>query len=398
MKLFKQSDRLLTLQEITNWLRELRGTPYNPSSKFDVTTVFRVKYNNIDTYYFAGVNIENSELVLTSHGEEGCIAAMATAFGKNAEIVEGWVMGAPKGLSQGSQHFLANNKVTCCGKCRQLIAGFADPSVVIHSISLNGDHEQTTVAEFLPKAFSFRQFAPEQLKPSRQKGITLSETEIQRKLIRYGKALSSDEIFQWLKQLESVDYASQNEQAVVIELPYNCYAAGVKIEEAAYLSINPIQSAIANATIAFGEVEVQEVWVLSRTSNEEQVVTRPHSLSLSSIQVLAQFCAHHNILINIFDSNGKTCSHLFFQSASLIPTFKRPNDTLPMNKEMTESLIDSLEDNTYEVDPSLVRENKALILSKMNTRPSNVPTGNLISFEEDDKLGDPNNLKSTLKN
>lgn len=373
MKLFRKSEIPLTQEEIAQWLRELRGNPFNPSSGFDVTAVFRVKFNGDASYYFAGVNMENKHHRLSTHGEEGCIAAMATAFGKGAEIAEGWIMGAPKDLKQGSNHFLADNKVSCCGKCRQQIVGFADPSVVIHSISLNGGHKQTTVREFLPDEFSFRQFAPELLTPPAIKKATPSIAEIENKLVRRGRELSETEILQWLQKLESIDYATQTGQAVVLKLAGNNYVAGVNIEDAAYVSIDPVSSAIAIASAEFGQFVVEEAWTLSKSkieieladsrnplvsasvkketplpqfeafkqSSKEKTATddKVTPLNLSSIQVLAQFAAYQNIAIHMMSSNGASQIIKLRDSANLIPLFPQQLVTRPEPERASKASI-----------------------------------------------------------
>lgn len=334
MKLFRKTDKQLTQEEITQWLRELRGSPYNPGSSFDVTSVFRVKYNNEDTYYFAGVNVENVDHRLSTHGEEGAIAAMATALGKDAHIVEGWVMGAPKNLKHGDQDALADNKVSCCGKCRQQIAEFADPDVVLHSISLNGDHEEATIDTLLPKQFNFKQFAPELLQPTPKELNVLSCSEIENRLTRKGAVLSNEEIYAWLQSLESIDYATQTGQAVILKLQDNQYVAGVKIENAAYVSIDPIQCAIAIANVAIEKPCVQEVWTLSQKRNQDQnntilnqfnaYVPRKNiqPLTLSAIQVLAQFAQSNEIAINMFAGTKAVTQIPLKESATLIPCFK----------------------------------------------------------------------------
>lgn len=341
MMLFRKSDRALSQEEITHWLKELRGRPYNPSSGFDVTAVFRVKFKDEATYYFAGVNVENPHLRLSTHGEEGCIAAMTTAFGKGAEIVEGWVMGAPKSTQPNVSNPLADIQVSCCGKCRQQIVGFADPSVVIHSISLNGAHQQTTVGEFLPDAFSFKQFAPDALQPSHV-GV-LSELDIQQRLTRQGE-LSEEEIFTWLNSLEGIDHATQTSQAVVLKLSGDQYVAGVSIEEAAYISIEPIQSALAIANTALGNAfNVEAVWSLSKAKKQLSVSSSSSAfpaldtfkrktqledafipLPLSSIQVLAQFAVNNSIPIHTFNEQHKKQTVLMNETVNCIPTFNQP--------------------------------------------------------------------------
>lgn len=362
MNLFKKTDKPLSQEEITEWLRELRGHPFNAASGFDVTAVFRVKVGEEDTYYFPGVNVENIDHRLGTHAEEGCIAAMATAFGKGAEIVEGWVMGAPKELKKGDQHFLADNMVTCCGKCRQQIAGLADPSVTIHSISLNGEHKQKTVGELLPDVFSFRQFAPELLNASPRQGQTLSEFEIERKIIREGEELSEKEIVQWLQELESIDYATKTQQAVVLKLTNNIYVAGVKVEEAAYVDIDPIQSALTIACASQKQVCVEEVWTFSQNRNKAEALSTSKvglekeltplfagfksfnkedetftPLTLSSVQFLAQFAAHGKIPIHMVNAKGQTESIPLNESANLIltlPCLDRKEPIAPLKNAM----------------------------------------------------------------
>lgn len=334
MKLFLKSDKPLTKEEIRQWLRELRGQPYNPSSHFDVTGVFRVKYNADEYYYFAGVNVENEEHRLGTHAEEGCIAAMVTAFGKDAVIAEGWIMGAPDHLKVGDNSPLADNKVTCCGKCRQQNIGFASSDTIIHSISLNGEHQQTTMGESLPQSFSFRDFAPELVQNLPKEPKPLTVEEIESKLIRQGKELSEEEIFEWLQSLESVDYASQRGQAVILKLAGNTYVAGVKIEDAAYVSINPIQCAMAIANVACEKIAVEAVWTLAnkRKSDKDQALTQfheyklnkhPKPLTLSAIQVLGEFAQDLNIPIHMFTRNGEKTTIALHESAKFVPTFSR---------------------------------------------------------------------------
>lgn len=334
MLLFKKTDKLLNHNEITAWLRALRGRPYNPSSNFDVTAVFRVKYNEDETYYFAGGNVENVEHRLSTHAEEGCISAMVTALGKGAEIVEGWVMGAPNHLKPGDKDPLASNHVTCCGKCRQQNMGFSAPTAVIHSVSLNDTATHTTTGEALPQAFSFRDFAPELNDTSLIVTKPLPENGIESKLIRLGKELSEAEILAWLHSLESIDYATKTGQAVVLKLAENQYVAGVKIEDAAYVSINPVQCALAIASVAYNKIAVEEVWTISnkRVSEEKSVLRQfndykfnknPKPLTLGAIQVLAEFARDDKIRINMLDRSGQKLTIPLLECGHHIPKFSK---------------------------------------------------------------------------
>ena len=335
MKNFRKGPQ--SAANIVEWLRDMRGNPYNPASNFDVGAVFRVSAGGQDDYYFAGVNVENPDHRLSTHAEEAAIAAMVTALGRQASIVEGWVMGAPRHLTQGSPDPLANNKVTCCGKCRQQIAGFAGPDAVIHSVSLNGATSKITVGAFLPDTFSFRDFIPEatDIAASSRQTTPPTQDEAQNRLIRQGKTLSEPDILNWLKSLESVDYATKTGQAAIVELANGAYVAGTKVEEAAFVSINPIQSAMAVATSAFGVQKVVKVWALA-TGRDGQELPRDafQPLSLSAIQTLAQFAQGPQTPICLFNGSGQTDTLFLKDTSAHAPTFAQPFYKKPPTPKM----------------------------------------------------------------
>lgn len=324
MKVFRKGR--LSQADIIGWLRDLRGHPYVPASGFDVTAVFRARAGDADDYYFAGVNVENPDHRLSTHGEEGALAAMVTGLGKEAAIVEGWVMGAPRGLKPGDADPMAGNKATCCGKCRQQIAGFAGPDVVIHSVSLNGDAASTTVGAFLPDAFSFRDFVPEagaeHGKP--RSGAPARAVDVESRLIRRGP-LSDAGILDWLKSLESVDFATKNSQTAVVALGNGAYVAGVKIEEAAFVSMNPVQSAVAIAFAAFGQQKVTGVWTRAEGRDGRELAAAAFQpLSLAAVQTLAQFADSLDVPVRLFNSNGQVDTVLLKDAAARPPTFAAP--------------------------------------------------------------------------
>lgn len=251
---------------------ELRANAYIPESGFAVAAVFRARAAGEEDYYFAGVNVENADHRLSTHGEEGAIAALVTALGPSAEIAEGWVLGAVR--ENPSPEALAS----CCGKCRQQIAGLAPPAVKIHYLSPGGvARATTTVGDFLPGLFSFRDYiAGFAQRPSAAVPPTAAVAE---RLIRKAP-LGADDIKSWLGSLESVDHASHVPQVAVLRLANGYYVAGVKVEEAAFNDISAMQAALAIASAAFGPIRAEEVWV--RTKGK---------LPLSSQQSLAAFSA-----------------------------------------------------------------------------------------------------------
>ncbi len=257
------------------------------------------------------------------------MGAMITGLGKKAEIVEAWVMGAPGNLKPGDDHPLANSQVTCCGKCRQQISNLAGPSTVVHSLSLNSAHQQTTVGEFLPDAFTFRQFAPELQQNAADTVNATAPTahEVENRLIRTGKELSQQEVFSWLKELESVDYASKTSQVVVAKLANGAYVAGVKVEEAGFNSIDPVQNAMAIANAEFGKQAggVKEIWSFAKGRDDAELPVSAYvPLSLSGVQTLAQFAANDGIPIHLLNAKGEHKDVKLKDSARYIPTFSQP--------------------------------------------------------------------------
>ncbi len=265
--------------DIHKWLVGLRPHAYIPESAFAVSVVIRARAGGEDDYYFGGVNVENRDHRLATHGEEGAISAMVTGLGKQAEIVEVWVMGAPLSVKPGDKAPAADAKVSCCGKCRQQIVSLAAEDAKVHYVSLNGESVTTTVGAFLPDAFTPRRFMPEFVATSKA-GAAPTAADVEKRLVRKG-VLTAAEIESWLKSLESVDFISKVSQSLVVELENGSYVAGTKVEEAAFIDISAAQSAMAVAAGVFGACTVKNVWVYSKDKKA--------MLPLSSLQVLFEF-------------------------------------------------------------------------------------------------------------
>jgi len=372
VRIFRKTNKPLNDDAIYNWLMELRENPFNPSSAFDVASIFRVGFINSTTqdseyFYFAGVNVENAEHLVSSHAEGTALAAMTTAFGKRAQIVEGWVMGAPRALKPDSDDPLAKNPVTSCGGCRQKLAGFAEPAVKIHGIALNKARDTNTIEQLLIKPFTFRSFVPEIMNSTFEPAASPSEEDIQKKLIRNGE-LSDNEILAWLRELESIDYATKTGQAVVLKLSNGSYVAGVKVEEAAYSGLNALQAANSIAMAEFGDQYViNQVWTLGTNRNEvEQQKTllslnslvqfethkqislqkRPREeispLSGLAIQILCQFVPSttKNIDIKMFTGNGNGSQTIKMNDAvEHFESFKRKMEEPNINTQLRAKMI-----------------------------------------------------------
>ncbi len=308
----------LSEAEVHQWLLDLRDNPHVPESGFAVSAVFRVRAGDAEDYYFAGVNVENMDHRLSTHGEEGAISGIVTALGKNAEIVEGWVMGAPSTVKAGDKSSAANAFASCCGKCRQQIAGLAQEKAKIHYMSVNGAVETTTVGKFLPELFTFRQFIPDFAKDlGKDKAPT--SAAVQKKLLRKGP-LTEKQIESWLKSLQSVDYATKTSQAMVVKLDNGYYVAGARVEEAAFVDINAAQAAVAVATAAFGARKVEAAWVYTKGRDEKKLPAKAvGTLPLSALQTLSEFAKSKKIPVHFLGDKGLSVKKTLASSAALAP-------------------------------------------------------------------------------
>ncbi|MGI3168615.1 cytidine deaminase [Pseudooceanicola sp. C21-150M6] len=115
--------------------REVWDNAYAPYSNFKVGAAIRTSSGAI----FTGVNVENVAYPEGTCAEAGAIAAMCAAGER--EIAEVAVIAdspAP---------------VPCCGGCRQKLAEFAGPDVMVTLGTLGGERLQLTVAQILPGKF-----------------------------------------------------------------------------------------------------------------------------------------------------------------------------------------------------------------------------------------------------
>lgn len=113
----------------------VRLNAHAPYSKFQVGAAVRAASGEI----YVGCNVENAAYPEGTCAEAGAIAAMC-ANGEY-EIAELTVIAG------------ADNPVPPCGGCRQKIAEFAAPDVVVTMATTKGAMQSTTVAALLPGAF-----------------------------------------------------------------------------------------------------------------------------------------------------------------------------------------------------------------------------------------------------
>jgi cytidine deaminase len=118
--------------ELINAAQAVRANAYVPHSHFAVGAAVRTKSGKI----FTGCNVENISLRLTICAEEAAVGA-AVAAGERELI-------AVAVIADSEQPIMP------CGGCRQLLAEF-NPSMVVFSSRLDGEIEQHSLGELLPR-------------------------------------------------------------------------------------------------------------------------------------------------------------------------------------------------------------------------------------------------------
>lgn len=115
---------------------DVRERAYAPYSNFKVGAALRGKTGEV----FVGCNVENAAYPEGTCAEAGAIAAMIAAG--ETRITEVLVIAdSPRPVSP-------------CGGCRQKLAEFADPEVVVTMATTKGEVQTTSIAALLPGAFS----------------------------------------------------------------------------------------------------------------------------------------------------------------------------------------------------------------------------------------------------
>lgn len=129
-EIFMNMEQLLTESKIA------RENAYVPYSKFKVGAALLGANGTV----YHGCNIENAGYSMTNCAER-------TAFFK--------------AVSEGVREFkaiaiVADTPGPCspCGACRQVMSEFCEPNMPVYLTNMNGDVQQTTVAELLPGAFT----------------------------------------------------------------------------------------------------------------------------------------------------------------------------------------------------------------------------------------------------
>lgn len=115
---------------------EVRENAHAPYSRFKVGAALRTAEGTV----FRGCNVENVAYPEGTCAEAGAIAAMCAA-GERVIVEVCVIADSPE-------------PVPPCGGCRQKLAEFAAPEVVVTLCTTDGKAKKMTVAELLPGVFT----------------------------------------------------------------------------------------------------------------------------------------------------------------------------------------------------------------------------------------------------
>lgn len=131
-----EKDFKLLAEKVLNNAYGLLSRSYSPYSKFAVAATVIDEEGRM----FGGVNIENASYGLTMCAERVAVYSAIAAGAKRIHAV---------GLVTQS-----HQRIAPCGACRQVLAEFCDPSVLVFTSSGEGTPHSWTVGDLLPSAFT----------------------------------------------------------------------------------------------------------------------------------------------------------------------------------------------------------------------------------------------------
>jgi cytidine deaminase len=137
-------------KELLAAARTARQMAYAPYSEFPVGAAVLGRDGRI----YSGCNVENASFGLTICAERNAIFAMVAA-GERV-IKEILVIGDTAEV------------LPPCGACRQVIAEFAKPAVVVHMCDRSGAGRSTTVADLVPFIFHLKKRTPARARGRKQ--------------------------------------------------------------------------------------------------------------------------------------------------------------------------------------------------------------------------------------
>jgi cytidine deaminase len=310
MPLFLHSTHPISQSEIFNTLKELRNHAVAPYSDYHVAAIAEIKINKNSYFYTSGVNIENDEHNrLSMHSEQTAIANAITLLGGDTKFSKIWIMAAPANSTQEEKQKAAKS----CGHCRQIMMSLAARGAEIYVVTLDGRFAPPDNFEkqFLPDGFSEQDL---NLPPANSNSRTtfFNSFKLQAwEIINRSTNLTHAEIEKYLKILSPHIISNKFQTSPITACIVKCnnarYAAGVLMQDIAFLSTDAIFAAIGNAITQFSNkhLRFEEIHLASNQLH-------PAQLTLTEIEALSRY-AHEQTVVHFHIIGKQHASYTLIQ-------------------------------------------------------------------------------------
>ena len=124
-------------------LEKLLNNSYSPYSKFQVASIVVTNDNN----EYPGVNVESASFSTTICAERNAIHNAIASGAKSGSIKEIHLMAKNQNDSE------ANQFVSPCGSCRQVIAEQSNNNAKVFMYKSNGEVKEEKISDLIPDAF-----------------------------------------------------------------------------------------------------------------------------------------------------------------------------------------------------------------------------------------------------
>ncbi|GEM_PF-2736267 len=313
MPLFIRSVNPLSQTEIFNMLKVLRGHALTPYSDYHVAAIAEIKLSDNEYFYTSGVNIENDEHNrLSIHSEQNAVASAVTLLGEDTKFSKVWIMAAPANATPNEKQESGKS----CGHCRQIMMSLAEKGAEIFVVTLDGRFAPSDSFEkkFLPDGFSERDLNLSSSNySSNSSAIYLNSSKFKAwEIISETQYLKKDEIAKYLQALSphiiSKKFQTSTITACILKCNNGRYAAGVLVQDIAFLTTDAIFVAIGNAVTQFGSKNLRfdEIHLASN-------VLHPEQLTFTEIEALSRRYAHKQTVVNFYTQDNQYASYDFME-------------------------------------------------------------------------------------
>jgi cytidine deaminase len=229
----------LSQAELTTWLQQLRAHAYAPLSQFPVAVALEVKLDRY--YYFGGVNVESKyHNRLSIHAEQSALSALVTGLGPLARFSRGFCLGGP----DSSEKF-----VWPCGHCRQILLEFSTPETTFQAITPNGTvAEACHFEQLLPNQFGLANLELTKLLTQDHRNFAYPYLETE---VTDPKAINSL-LPDLVPYRLASEYQTTGYDRAILECQNGALIPGVMLQNAAFLTLDPVMAALAIAVSRYG--------------------------------------------------------------------------------------------------------------------------------------------------